>query len=192
MSINLDEFKIMGRVAGRHDMRLDGMADLLVRARGMSVMDIGCNRGMAGADFARQGARLIHGCDIAKEAIYVARALFSDMRYVESRFEEVDLTKGPAALGVFGSQRYDIVLMLATYHKLKRVMPKEALSELCRYLGACTDKYFAWRGTSEKHEENEQEMGNLDRDMEREGLKRLHTSRLSLELGLAAIWGRRP
>lgn len=192
MSINLDEYKIMSRVAGRHDMRLDGMADLLVRARGMSVMDIGCNRGMAGADFARAGARLVHGCDVAKEAIYVARAVFSDMAYVESRFEEVDLTQGPSALGVFGSQRYDVMLLLATYHKLKRRMPPERLSELCRYLGSCTDKYFAWRGTSEKHEENNAEMASLDRDLEREGLRRIHTSRISLELGVAAIWGRLP
>lgn len=186
----LEEYKIMRRVGGRHDMRLDGMTDLLVRASGMHVLDLGCNRGAAGFDFFRYGAKVVHGCDLNNDGeIFAARHWFSDLRNVEARFEIVDLTK-PKALSVFGDHQYDTVLMLATYHKLKRVMPQPALSELVKDAGNRTRRFFAWRGTSEKHQENEAEMANLDRDLQHCKMKRIHTSYISMELGVAAIWSK--
>jgi hypothetical protein len=65
---------------------------------------------------------------------------------------------------VFNSAGYDIVLCLATYHKLKRLMPERDLSELMKFFGRWTRKYFGWRGTSDKPQENEQEIESLDRD----------------------------
>lgn len=185
---SLDENKLMRRVAGYHNYRLDGMGDILTRCRGASVLDVGCSRGQVGYDFVINGATKLHGCDIDGEAIKVARSWFIDTRAIESRFEVFDLTKG--SLSVFGSTKYDIVLMLATYHKLKRVMKPEALSVLMKDIGGRTGKWFCWRGTSEKPSENEGEIFNLDKNLGACGLKRIHTSYLSMQLGVAAIWGR--
>lgn len=186
----LDEHKIMRRVAGHHNYRMDGLTDLLVRAQGMSVLDLGCNRGMAGYDFANHGARLVHGCDLDSDAVFVARSVFADMRNVESVHICADLTKGPDALKPLGERHYDTILMLATYHKIKRVMKPGDLSSLIKHLGQRAIKYFAWRATSDKPIENEAEMGQLDHDLGPVGLKRVHTSTMSLELGIAAIWRR--
>lgn len=184
----LSEDKLMRRVAGYHDIRMDGMTDLVMRARDASVLDIGCNRGLVGFEFANNGASKIHGCDIDVECIKVCRHLFCDLRSVENKFEVVDLTGGPQAFSsAFGSQKYAIVVMLATYHKLNRVMPADKLSELMRFFGSITQTYFAWRATSDKFDENEQEMRNLDRDL---GLKRIHTSYISKQLGVCAVWER--
>jgi SAM-dependent methyltransferase len=185
-----DEKRLMRRVVGYHDLRLDGMLDLVIRARGASVMDIGCNRGLVGFEMANNGATLVHGCDNYAEGIQAAQHLFADLRNVETQFEVVDLTKGAAALRPFGTGGYDIVLMLATYHKLKRIMAEHALSDLMMHLANRTTKWFGWRGTSEKAAENEAEMTALDRDFRSCGLKRIHTSYLSKTLGVAAIWER--
>jgi SAM-dependent methyltransferase len=183
-------YKVQRRVAGVYNYRLDGMGDLLCRAGGASVLDIGCNRGLVGYDFALNGAALVHGCDVYEEGILTARELFADLRGCESRFESVDLTQGPKAMQVFGDQPYDIVLMLATYHKLKRIMDKAALSELTRHFGRLTRGYLGWRATSDKPSENDAEIDTLDRDLGAEGLQRIHTSYISPELGVAAIWAR--
>jgi 2-polyprenyl-3-methyl-5-hydroxy-6-metoxy-1,4-benzoquinol methylase len=185
-----DEKSLQRRVAGYHDQRLDGMLDIVVRARGAAVMDIGCNRGLVGFELANNGARLVHGCDIFPEGIEVARHLFIDLRAVEAQFEVVDLTQGPKALAPFRGARYDIMLCLATVHKLKRVMPPLALAELLQHLGKRTSQYFAWRATSEKFQENEDEMHLLDRELGAVEMRRVHTSYLSRTLGVAAIWAR--
>ncbi|MET4197278.1 SAM-dependent methyltransferase [Bradyrhizobium sp. LA8.1] len=184
-------YKVQRRVAGLNNIRLDGMTDLLLRAKGKRVFDIGCNRGMVGYQFAEQYASVVHGCDIYEKGIEVAREVFADLRSTEGRFEVVDLTKGPSALtGAFGHEGYDIVLCLATYHKLKRLMSADDLSALMIFFGRWTRKYFAWRGTSDKPSENEEELVALDRDLKQAGLQRVHTSYLSSELGVAAIWSR--
>ena len=184
------QYTVQRRVAGYHDMRLDGITDLLNRTGGCKVFDIGCNRGMVGYEFAKNGARLVHGCDIYEKGIETAREVFADLRCVEHRFEVADLTRGRAALNTFNGMVYDITLCLATYHKLKRVMPKPDLSALMKHFGAWTVGYFGWRGTSEQHNENDAEMAQLDKDLGETGLVRIHTSYISAELGVAAIWAR--
>lgn len=184
-----DPYRIERRVAGYHDIRMDGITDLVVRARGASVMDIGCNRGLVGFEMANNGATIVHGCDNYELGIRTANELFADLRSVQVQFEVVDLSKGVAALKPFGDRHYDIIVMLATYHKLKRIMAAELLAELMRHLGQRTDRYFAWRGTSTQYDENMKEMKNLDRDLGSVGLKRIHTSDIS-DLGTAAIWAR--
>jgi hypothetical protein len=123
------------------------------------------------------------------KGIETAREVFADLRFVEGRFEVVDLTQGPGARRV-QSPGYDIVLCLATYHKLKREMPPAELTALMQFFGRWTRKYFAWRGTSDKPAENEQEIAALDRDLAVAGLRRIHTSYISADLGVAAIWAR--
>lgn len=184
------QMKVQRRVAGDHDFRLDGIADLLTRARGKSVFDIGCNRGMVGFEFARNGATKVHGCDLYAEGIATAREVFADLRSVDARFEVVDLTGGPRALAPFAGETYDVTLCLATYHKLKRVMTPDALTELVQFWGRWTKGYFGWRGTSDKPADNDAEIKALDRDLGAIGLSRIHTSYISTELGAAAIWGR--
>ena len=183
-----DSRRLMRRVQGYHDLRLDGISDLLHRARGASIFDIGCNRGLAGFEFASNGADRVMGCDYYEDGIITCRHLFADLRAVKSRFEVVDLTGGEAALRkAFGSDtdlKHDIVLMLATYHKLIRSMPTSALSELIRFFGNKTAKYFAWRGY-------ETELTSLDYDLGRAGLKRIQTSMIS-DIQPAAIWARLP
>ncbi len=183
-------YVVQRRVAGYHDFRLDGISDLVLRAKGKSVFDIGCNRGMVGFEFANNGASTVHGCDIYEDGVKTAREVFADIRSVESRFEVADLTQGAAALKAFGSQQYDITLCLATYHKLKRIMKPADLTSLMQYFGRWTKGYFGWRGTSDKPAENDEEIENLDRDLKSVGLIRIHTSYISTELGVAAIWAR--
>ena len=185
-----DEKTLQRRVAGPHDIRMDGMYDVVLRAPGTAVMDIGCNRGQVGFEFAVNGARLVHGCDHFAEGIWAAKQWFMDMRNVESQFEVVDLSTGISALAPFRGQRYDIMLLLATYHKLKRIMPPQALTELVQHLAKRTSQYFCWRATSEKFQENEQEMAALDRDLGAVDFQRIHTSYISKCLGVAAIWSR--
>lgn len=188
---NVESEKVlMRRVAGYHDQRLDGMLDLVIRARGSCVMDVGCNRGLVSFEMANNGATLVHGCDNYVEGIETARQMFADLRAVTSQFEVVDLAGGPPALKPFGNQRYDIMLMLATYHKLKRIMPEDQLAALTREFGRRTIKWFAWRATSDKPGENHDEMKALDRELKDCGLRRVHTSHLSHTLGLCAIWER--
>lgn len=178
----------MRRVQGNHDLRLDGISDLLHRARGATVFDIGCNRGLAGFEFAGNGAVRVHGCDNYEDGIIACRHLFCDLRTVRHRFEVVDLTGGVDAIRkAFGKDadlKHDIVLMLATYHKLKRIMEPLPLSNLMKFFANNTIKYFGWRGYTD-------EMKALDADMAGGGLKRVHTSYIS-DIQPAAIWMRPP
>ena len=130
----------------------------------------------------------MHGCDNYAPGIETARQLFADLRSVECRFEVVDLTQGGPALKVFGDVRYDIVLMLAVYHKLKRVMEPRNMEFLMGTVADRTNKWFGWRATSDKPAENHEEMKVLDKQLA--PLKRVHTSYLSKTLGVAAIWER--
>jgi hypothetical protein len=180
------ETPLMRRVQGYHDLRLDGISDLLHRARDASVFDIGCNRGLAGFEFASNGASRVMGCDNYEDGIIACRHLFADLRAVPHQFEVVDLTGGEdayvEAFGVHAKLKHDITLMLATYHKLARIMPEKKLSALMQFFGSKTLKYFAWRGYPE-------EIQAIDADMEKVGLKRIHTSMIS-DIQPAAIWAR--
>jgi SAM-dependent methyltransferase len=174
------------RVHGPHDLRFDGLSDLLMRVRGKSVLDVGCNRGHTLYDMGLNGAAVVHGCDIFGPGMAAARQWFIEVRDFESRFETVDLSKGPAALEVFGDRRYHLVMMLGVYHKLKRVMPAELLSALMQDLGNRTIEYFAWNGYAE-------EMPTISGDLARCGLTRVHLSELPGGPDRpAAIWQRLP
>lgn len=185
------------RVAGHHENRMDGMVDLLVRAGGKTILDLGCNRGMVGYEFYCNGATTVHGCDHYELGITVAREVFADLRDCTSKFEVVDLFKGREAIdAAFGTeQRWDITLCIATLHKLKRVMGLAQACDLMRYLAKRTNGYFAWRAGSAtagglQWEENEEEMKALDNALQGVG-RRWHTSYMSEQLGVCAIWNLR-
>jgi 2-polyprenyl-3-methyl-5-hydroxy-6-metoxy-1,4-benzoquinol methylase len=178
----MDETHPTRRVVGVHDIRFDGLSDLLLRAHGCSVIDIGCNRGHIGYEFAVNGARLVHGCDIYAPGIATARQWFAELPHVASQFEVVNLEGGPAALTkAFGAGGYDIVLFIGVVHKLKRVMKPEPLAALIRHLGSLAVRYFAWNGYAD-------DLAMMDKELT--GLTRIHTSELALPGRPAAIWRR--
>lgn len=140
--------------------RLDGLADILPRMRGASVFDVGCNRGhVSGIDCVLAGASVVHGCDIEPDCVHVANCNIADYRSVEGRYEVVDLTGGPGALKkAFGPHyrtEYDFILMLAVYHKLRRVMKLDDLLFLVDHLAHHCGKFFVWRGSAQERDEFE-------------------------------------
>jgi SAM-dependent methyltransferase len=180
----MDEIHPKRRVFGLHDIRWDGISDLLLRAEGASVIDIGCNRAHVAYDFAMAGARIVHGCDLDAASIQAARIWFAEVPHVDSQFEVVDLEEGPESLAPFGLEGYDIVLFLGVYHKLKRAMPHSRLSELVQEIGRRTVHLLGWTGYAE-------DVAPMDRDLAKAGLTRVHTSELGIPGRPAAIW-RRP
>lgn len=150
---------VQRRVINFSAFRLDGLADILPRVRGASVFDVGCNRGAVCHDLVLAGASCVHGCDNYEKGMMVANEWFADIRSIEARFEVVDLRGGFSAItSAFGGKlrsSYDFTIMLAIYHKLRRVMPLEALLALVGELADHTSKYFVWRGSQEERTEFE-------------------------------------
>jgi SAM-dependent methyltransferase len=185
------ESGLQRRVAGYHDLRLDGLTDLVMRAKGASVLDLGCNRGLISFEMFNNGAKIIHGVEIDPDCVLFCNTLFADFRSVQSKFVEMDLAEGAGAFKrAFGEMQYDIVLCIATYHKIRRLMSLEDLDQLMAFYGKRTKQFFAWRGPSNDRDAAAEEMVELDNSLGRAGLHRIHTSEISKQLGLAAIWGR--
>lgn len=181
----MDETHPVRRVKSVHEIRFDGLSDLLLRAHGCSVLDVGCNRGHVGWDFACNGAAVVHGCDIHGPSIQCARLWFSEHPHLSSKFEVVDLEQGPAAVtAAFGEVKYDIVLFIGVQHKLKRAMHSVALNDLIQHLGGRAKTYLGWNGYAEDLQQMDKALANV-------GLKRVHTSEMGMPGRLAAIWKRR-
>jgi len=179
-----DKYPVRRSGVGSHDVREVGLRDLLFYADGSSVLDIGCNRGHVGYEFYRQGATKVHGCDIDAPSINCARQWFTELT-IESKFEVVDLTKGPSELNKFFSEtKYDIVLFVGVLHKLKRVMPPKALADLVLSLGERSLKYLGWNGYVE-------DLDFMDDNLTQRaaGLRRIHLSEFAAP-GIAAVWKR--
>ncbi len=177
----MDEVHPSRRVMGVHDIRFDGISDLLLRARGCSVLDVGCNRGHVCYDFAINGARLVHGCDIYGPGIQAARQWFAELPHVASKFEVVNLEEGPSGLiNAFGKEAYDIVLVLGTTHKLNRAMEPAAISELVTFLARRAVTYFVWSG----------ELKDLDQIDAAVGMRIVHMSELAKLGWPSVIWKR--
>ena len=155
--------------------RTDGLADILLRMQGASVLDLGCNRGRTTQDFVEHGAVIVHGCDIDADCMDVANKWFADDRSIEARFEVCDLTGGPRALKeAFGEHyrtEYDFVVMLAVYHKLRRVMELDALLFLIDHLLHHCGRFFVWRGSRE-------EVVEMEPTILKRGFKRVHYSEI--------------
>jgi SAM-dependent methyltransferase len=170
---------------GFYQDRLCGLHDLLRYAEGTSVLDIAMNHGLVGFEFARHGAALVHGCDRHEPAVNAARAIFTELA-IPSRFEVVDLTGGPAALETaFGQHylpRYDIVLFLGIYHKLKEQTSDPIIAELIRHLVNRVARFFVARSDEAVLRD---ELGVILADA---GLRRVHFSALSPVVGAVEIW----
>jgi 2-polyprenyl-3-methyl-5-hydroxy-6-metoxy-1,4-benzoquinol methylase len=173
-----------GRVKGALEDRLSGLHDLLRCAQGASVLDIGINHGLISFEFARHGAALVHGCDIHKQGVETAREIFTEVR-TQSRFDVVDLMKGPAALeksfGADYRSRYDIVLFLSVYHLLKQQVSDGVIRELVHHLVDRTQRFFAVRTIM---------IDELRTILAATGLQRVHFSALSSVVSPVEIWRR--
>jgi hypothetical protein len=174
-------------VYGFHGDRLAGLRDLFQFARGMSVLDIAMNHGLVSLELARRGVSLVHGCDYHEPGVLAARAIFAEFR-IPSRFEVVDLTGGPESLQTaFGSDylpRYDIVLFLGIYHKLKDQISDAEIEKLVRDLASRAGVYFVVRTASSAM------LGELAPMLGDAGLRKVHFSALSLVVGPMEIWQR--
>jgi 2-polyprenyl-3-methyl-5-hydroxy-6-metoxy-1,4-benzoquinol methylase len=171
-------------VRGIHEDRLSGLHDLLRCVDGASVLDIGTNHGLISFEFARQGASLVHGCDIHRQGVDTARGIFAELR-IASRFEVVDLTAGPAVLETAFDpdyrRRYDIVLFLGVYHLLRQQASNRVVEELVRHLVDRTQRFFVTR--TRMREE-------LRTILASTGLHNVHFSALSSVVSPVEIWAR--
>jgi 2-polyprenyl-3-methyl-5-hydroxy-6-metoxy-1,4-benzoquinol methylase len=164
------------------------MSDLTPLVRGLTVLDIGCDRGLVSLMFALNGAKLVHGCDKYEKGVEAAREVFAETR-VPSRFETVDLTGGmPALSAAFGADllhRYDVVLFLSMYHILRMQQPKDQVLDLVQQLIDRTGRYFVYRKAVDLRDHE-----FLDDLVARSGLIEVHYSWISRKVGPLLVYER--
>jgi 2-polyprenyl-3-methyl-5-hydroxy-6-metoxy-1,4-benzoquinol methylase len=166
--------------------RMRGLEFLLERSAGRTVLDIGCNEGLIAYEFARHGARLVHGLERDGQRVRFARRLFRDVP-IESRFERANVALSGAAFDErydWLLPSYDIVLFLGVYHHLARQMPQAELQTLVERLAQKATLWFADRG-SRLHEYEAIVLAG--------GLRRVHESpAIKGHGGLLHVYERRP
>lgn len=152
-------------ISGEAKDRPAGLGPLLERASGKSILDIGTFNGLIPYEFAKNDPSVVHGIDFYEEGIRAARTIF-DSCNLDSDFFIYDLS--------FGRDRfksdfegkllksYDIVLLLAIYHKLVRQMSQTDLHELMDYFISLSDQYIAARTP---------DMGPLDKLIRQQGFE---------------------
>lgn len=175
------------RAIGWHGYRLDGIADVLLRMQDASVLDIAANRGMISYELALNGATVCHGVDEYEKGMMVANEVFADLRTVDAKFAVCDLRGGiaaiAAALGDDFRDQYDVVVYMATHHKLQRIMQVTDLLALVRGLGLRCGGYFLWRGSVQEYEQ-------IDPVLKETGLRMVQWSELTPDDAPSALWRR--
>lgn len=137
----------MKNFSGNQWDRFRGLEPLLNQCEGWSILDVGMSDGLVAYEFARRGAKKVHGLDIEADRVEFARRLFSAVP-VQSRFSCLDCSK-VESLRKGTDSSYDLVLFLAVYQKLER----KGCPDLPRVMEAITSragKYFALRSSSER------------------------------------------
>ncbi len=134
--------------AGNIFDRMRGLDFILAKCSGCNVLDIGSNEGLISYEFARNGARLIHGFERDGQMVSFAERLFRDVP-IESRFIAANLAiSGDEFEKQYQAvllQQYDVVLFLGVYHHLKKQMPIEHLHNLVEVLLDKTKRWFVVR-----------------------------------------------
>ncbi|RWO63413.1 class I SAM-dependent methyltransferase [Mesorhizobium sp.] len=115
-------WKFHKKFAGTWEDRLEGLFSCGVNYSDKTILDVGCNMGIVAYEISKHRPAYIHGIDILKPHIGVARSIFlgSD---VESRFDAMNL--GSRKLPSVLRDRYDIVLLLAVYQHVRRGVGQE-------------------------------------------------------------------
>lgn len=132
-------------IAGETGDRVFGLDLAFDKAKGASVLDIGCHDGRIAERFAMAGAAHIDGLDISATFIEMAAERFLGLP-TRSRFRVADLSKGAAVLeGLELLNGYDLVCYLGVHHHLKKQMPGERLSELVQVICAMASDHLVIR-----------------------------------------------
>lgn len=91
--------------------QLIGLEPLLQKVKGKTVLDVGCAEGLISLHLAARGARKVHGVEIVRAHVDVAKALTDPE--INATFEHAD------ANDYEPTDRYDVTLMLAVLQKLR-------------------------------------------------------------------------
>lgn len=96
------------------EQQLTGLRELWPRVAGKWVLDVGSAEGAISLECCRKGATYVEGWERRKDAVEWARrqAQAADL---PARFHEVDVDGA-----THGTRRFDVILLLAILHKLKR------------------------------------------------------------------------
>ncbi|HJN93884.1 MAG TPA: class I SAM-dependent methyltransferase, partial [Dehalococcoidia bacterium] len=143
-----DPDSTMKMMKGDQFDRYAGLEPVFALARGKSVLDVGCHRGLIAYEFARHGATVIHGLDLYQPGIQAAREIHSDVP-VEYSFQAIDLSSGreqvSSQMHDISPTGYDIVLMLAIVQHLDRQIGEEATRDLVDFFLERTREHFVLR-----------------------------------------------
>lgn len=104
-----------------------GLDRALQAAPGSTVLDIGSAEGLIGREFIRAGARLVQGLDANEGFVARSREVFAGL---PGHVLHVNLNNAWAWPSHEGGEQWDIVLLLAVLHKLKR--PEALIAEVAR------------------------------------------------------------
>jgi SAM-dependent methyltransferase len=105
------------RFAGTWEDRIADLFDAGIDFRGRTVLDVGCNMGIVAYEVSKKSPETIHGLDVYKPAIRIARRIFSGVP-IKHRFDVVDICDERKLRSCL-SPSYDIVLLLSVWHHLR-------------------------------------------------------------------------
>jgi len=123
-SLQLKSSFLAAKRRGDIRMRIAGLEILFQAAKDSTVLDLGCFDGLIAYEFARSGAKIVHGLDNDAFHLDTAKRIFSQVD-LPSMFVHADLRKPDAvrrALGDHAHSKYDIVLFLGVYQHIYRSM----------------------------------------------------------------------
>lgn len=118
MTDNKGWFSIPGLRKGDRTVQeqMLGVSDVLERANGKTVLDLGCAEGAITLEFAKAGAASILAVDLLESHLKIARSLCADhpqVTFIQGNLDHL--------IDEVVEEQYDIVLALAIIHKLRSV-----------------------------------------------------------------------
>lgn len=111
--------------------QLVAVRDAIAECAGKTVLDVGCAEGLIGLEFARAGAKQVHGLENVREHLQVAYHMARGQKNIT--FEQANLNEPRPVVP------YDIVVVLGIIHKLH--YPETGL----RWAAACTKELLLIR-----------------------------------------------
>jgi SAM-dependent methyltransferase len=114
------------------------------------ILDVGCNKGGCAVALALALDVPVHGVDITREDLEVARALAADVGATNTRFDPLDVTRDPLP-----DRRYGLLLLRDVVEHLSDVGTALArLHELIEPDGFLYVTFPPWRGPYAGHQHN--------------------------------------